>query len=67
MVHSNLFKSPTVMDAAPVAAAGYRGMMRGRAIVIPGIANWLLIQSIRLSPRWAVRMITRWFQESRNG
>jgi short-subunit dehydrogenase len=67
MVHSNLFKSPTVMDAAPVAAAGYRGMMRGRAIVIPGIANRLLIQSIRLSPRWAVRMITRWFQESRNG
>jgi len=67
MVHSNLFKSPTVMDAAPVAAAGYRGMMRGRAIIIPGIANWLLIQSIRISPRWAVRMITRWFQESRKG
>jgi uncharacterized protein len=67
MGHSNLFKSPTVMDAGPVAAAGYRGMMRGRAIVIPGLANKLLIQSIRLSPRWAVRAITRWFQESREG
>jgi short-subunit dehydrogenase len=67
LVHSNLFHSPTVMDPAPVAAAGYAGMMRGRAVVIPGLSNKLLIQSIRLSPRWAVRMITRWFQESRRG
>jgi uncharacterized protein len=67
MDQSNLFESPTVMDPAPVAAAGYKGMMRGKAIVIPGLANRLMIQSIRISPRWMVRMITRWFQESRKG
>jgi hypothetical protein len=40
-------------------------MLRGRTIVIPGFSNQLLIQSIRISPRWAVRAITRWFQEGR--
>jgi uncharacterized protein len=49
------------------AEAGYRGMMRGRAIVIPGIANKLLIQCIRIAPRWLLRAITRWFQEGRTG
>jgi uncharacterized protein len=67
MVQSHLFNSPTVMEAAPVAAAGYQAMMKGRSIVIPGLPNKLLIQSIRISPRWAVRLITRWFQESRKG
>lgn len=67
MERSNLFSSPTVMAVEPVAAAGYRGMQRGRAIVIPGVANKLLIQGMRISPRWAVRMITRWFQEGRAG
>lgn len=67
MQHSNLFSSPTVMQPAPVAEAGYRGMMRGRAIVIPGITNKLLIQSIRIAPRALLRAITRWFQEGRTG
>jgi len=62
---TNLFQGPNVMEAAPVAEAGYRGMLRGRTIVIPGFSNQLLIQSIRISPRWAVRAITRWFQEGR--
>ncbi|HXI20574.1 MAG TPA: SDR family oxidoreductase, partial [Gemmatimonadales bacterium] len=65
MRETNLFNSPAVMDAAPVALAGYRGMMRGRAVVIPGIANQLLVLSIRLGPRWLVRRISRWLQERR--
>lgn len=64
---TNLFKTPNVMEAAPVAEAGYRGMMRGRVIVIPGVANKVLIQAIRFSPRWLIRAITRWFQERRQG
>jgi len=62
---TNNFRSPHVMEPAPVAEAGYRGMMRGRVLVIPGLANKLLIQSMRISPRWAVRLVTRWFQERR--
>ncbi len=62
---SNLFKGPTVMDAAPVAAAGYRGMTRGKALVVPGLPNKVLLVVIRFSPRWAVRLVSRWLQEGR--
>jgi len=65
VVHSNLFSAPHVMDVEPVARAGWRGMKRGRTLVVPGLANKFLIQVIRLSPRWVVRRVTRWFQEGR--
>ncbi len=67
MTGSNLFAGPNVMDAAPVATAGYQAMMLGRAVVVPGLGNKLLIQSIRISPRFLIRAITRWFQEGRQG
>jgi hypothetical protein len=64
---SNLFSGPNVMDVGPVAEAGYRGMMRGTAVVVPGVLNKLLIFSIRTAPRWLVVQITRRFQERRRG
>jgi hypothetical protein len=67
VVGSNLYHGPNVMGVESVAESGYRGMMRGRTVVIPGLANKLIVQSIRISPRWAVRMVTRWFQERRRG
>ncbi len=65
MGQSNLFSSPTVMEVEPVALAGWRGMKRGKAVVVPGLPNKLLLQAIRISPRWVLRRITRWFQEGR--
>ena len=54
---SKLFNAPTVMDSKPVARAGYDGMMAGRRLVIPGVANKLAMQSLRLAPRaLAVRL-----------
>ena len=44
-----------VMAAADVAAVGYRALMRGRRVVVPGIANKLMTFSIRFSPR---RLVT---------
>ncbi len=41
----------------PVAVAGYRGMMAGSAVVVPGLLNKLLAQSLRLTPRAIVRRI----------
>lgn len=63
MGKSKLFKSAAVMDAAPVAEAGYEGLMAGKRIVVPGIANRMMIQSLRVSPRSLVTKIVRRVQE----
>jgi uncharacterized protein len=51
------------MDARTVAEDGYRGLMVGRPVVIPGFKNWLLAQSVRFSPRSMVTAIARRIQE----
>jgi short-subunit dehydrogenase len=45
--------------ASPVTVAkeGYRAMMRGKPMVIHGLKNKLLMQSLRTSPRFLVRAI----------
>jgi len=44
---SRLIKRMKVMDARTVAEAGYRGLMAGKPVVIPGLMNKLLAQSVR--------------------
>jgi short-subunit dehydrogenase len=51
------------MDARTVAEDGYRGMMTGKPVIISGFKNWLLAQSIRMSPRRMVTAIARKIQE----
>jgi hypothetical protein len=46
-------------DAASVAKAGYRAMMAGKDLVIPGLSNKMLALSGRLMPRRAVLWISR--------
>jgi hypothetical protein len=41
------------MKSIDVARAGYRGMMWGQTIVIPGTLNKLLAQSVRFGPAQA--------------
>ncbi|MHC4473832.1 MAG: SDR family NAD(P)-dependent oxidoreductase [Planctomycetota bacterium] len=50
------------MDAARVARVGYRGMMAGKAIVVPGFKNRLGALLVRLLPRSWVRGAIRRFQ-----
>ena len=47
---TRLYRRP-VMDAAHVARAGYRAMLSGRTIAIPGALNRFMVFSTRLSPR----------------
>lgn len=43
--------SPHMMSAASVAMAGFRGLHRGKLIVIPGFINKVLALSVRFLPR----------------
>jgi uncharacterized protein len=53
----------TIADARSVALAGYRGLMRGKTIVIPGFSNKLVPWVVRLSPRAVVPRVVRRMQE----
>ncbi len=46
------------MSAENVAQAGFDGLMKGKAIIIPGLMNKLLNLSIRFSPRAVTTLIT---------
>jgi len=63
---TRLFSSPFVRDARSVARAGYEGMLSGKRIVIPGLANQILAQAVRFTPRRLVTAIARSLQEQRS-
>ncbi|MFL6256266.1 MAG: SDR family NAD(P)-dependent oxidoreductase [Pyrinomonadaceae bacterium] len=65
MEQSKLFER-AVMDARTVALDGYRGLLAGKTIVIPGLRNNLLARSIGLFPRNLVTKVVRGIQEKRN-
>jgi len=62
MEESKLFKLGA-MSSMDVARAGYKGMMAGKTLVIPGLMNKTLAFSVRLSPRKLVTAISRSLQE----
>src|SRR5271155_5828489 len=53
------------MDARTVAEDGYRAFVAGKPVVISGLKNWLVAQSVRFSPRRMVTAIARKTQESK--
>ncbi len=46
-----------MMSAETVADVGYRGLMSGKTIIVPGILNKAMVQVLRISPRKLVRAI----------
>jgi short-subunit dehydrogenase len=63
---TRLFHNPFVSDARSVARAGYAGMASGKRVVIPGLANQLVAQAVRFSPRRLVTAISRSLNEQKN-
>jgi short-subunit dehydrogenase len=61
---TRLFASLRPMGAKTVARAGYRGLMKGKTLVIPGMRNWLTVESVRLTPRKMVTAVSRWVSET---
>ena len=58
LTDSNLFRGPA-MTAREVAEIGYRAMMEGRAEVIAGTRNRVMILLTRLAPRTMLASITQ--------
>lgn len=59
MEDSKLFKQGGVMDAATVASIGYRGLKSGKRVVIPGLRNKIMAQSVRFAPRSFITSVVR--------
>jgi short-subunit dehydrogenase len=53
------------MTASEVAAIGYRGMLAGKTIVIPGLRNAFVARAVGLLPRGMVTKAVRGLQERR--
>jgi uncharacterized protein len=51
-----------IADSASVARVGYAAMLRGKRVVIPGLRNKLMAQSVRFSPRALVPKMVKWMQ-----
>jgi short-subunit dehydrogenase len=62
MEKSRLFKLGR-MRSEDVARAGYKAMLRGKRLVIPGIKNKVIMESVRFAPRRIVTAIARSLQE----
>lgn len=61
-----LFQAAGVMSAAAVARAAYKGLMKGKTVIIPGFLNQMTSFSVRFVPRKFVTSIVRRLQDNRN-
>lgn len=64
--NTHLFQRMSMMDAATVAEAGFKGLMNGKALVVPGILNKALTYIVRCSPRGLVSSVVRKLHGSKN-
>jgi hypothetical protein len=62
-----LFRGPLVMDAEKVARVGWAGAKRGKRVVIPGLGNKLIRETVRFSPRRIVTAAAGRMQKKRSG
>jgi len=62
----NLRESIMMMDAKSVAQIGYKGLMKGKTLVVPGLINKILVYLVRLFPRDLVTRVARLFEEKVN-
>ncbi len=65
MDDTQLNDSPFMMDAARVAEIGFSGLMKGKALVIPGAVNKVLIFLERLGPRRVASSVAHSLNKSR--
>jgi short-subunit dehydrogenase len=60
---SKLFKTFKPKTSSDVALFGYKRMMKGKLLAIPGAMNKLMVWSIRFTPRKLITFVVRAIQE----
>lgn len=65
MEDSKLVSGQKIMDAETVAKIGYRGLMENKTVIVPGVKNKILAESVRFTPRKLVTKLVRNMQESK--
>jgi uncharacterized protein len=63
MEDSKMVRGKKIMTSQAVARVGYAGMMKGKAVIVPGFKNKLLATSVRFAPRAMVTSLVRSLQE----
>lgn len=65
MADTAVGNAPT-QDARTVAEVGYRGLMNGKTVIVPGLEYKLLERAVGVTPRSLVRKLSRHLNESRS-
>jgi hypothetical protein len=60
---SRLVKGRTLTSARIVAQKGYKAMIKGKTVAIPGMMNTIMSFSVRFIPRAAAVRIAKFMQE----
>ena len=59
----NIRESSMMMGAESVAQVGYKGLMKGKTVVVPGLINKILALLVRFFPRDFVTSVARFVEE----
>jgi uncharacterized protein len=65
MANTQLFRKMSVMDSKTVAAIGYRGLMKGKRVVIPGIVNKIGVWSTRFVSNAALMKVVKFMHKEK--
>ena len=61
VAHTTIYRR--LAEPGPVIDAGLRALDKGRAVVIPGVRNRIVVESVRFMPReWLTRVVGRWLR-----
>ncbi|TGK09882.1 SDR family oxidoreductase [Leptospira fletcheri] len=65
MDSSKILNHVPMSDPKEVARLGYEGVKFGKVVVISGLANKVLAQSVRISPRFLIRKISKFLNAAK--
>ncbi|HVN49628.1 MAG TPA: SDR family oxidoreductase [Bacteroidota bacterium] len=65
MANTQLFRRMAVMNSSDVAAAGYRALMNGKRVVVPGFMNKLGVWSTRFASHGMIMRMVRFMHKEK--